>query len=162
MKEEYSQTRSILDGIALMPTVARTNLQTSVLLGWLGAFWKNWIIVVFVSISTADRIRSVNQLTTLKYMKHGEERTINIISKAAHNWVKIADLVTDDHHVVDNLKDLHRGKNEEALRQLLIECFIDNAPVGGYSQDWNGLTRLLSDAKLGTLASDIKDAITSH
>ena len=104
----------------------------------------------------------MRQLTMLEYTKDGEKKTINIISRAAHAWSKVADLITDDIHVVDNLRDQHRGRNEEAFKQLLKDCFIGNTPLGGYTQDWNGMVKLLNDVRLGTLASEVEEAIKSR
>ena len=105
----------------------------------------------------------MRQLTMIKYTKNGEEKTINVISRAAHSWTKIADLITDDLHVVDNLRDEYRGKNEEAFKQLLKDHFIGANPIfGGYTQDWKGLVKLLNDVRLGSLASEVEEAIKSQ
>ena len=105
----------------------------------------------------------MRQLTMLEYTKNGEKKTINIISRAAHAWTKVADLITDDLHVVDNLREEYRGKNEEAFKQLLKDYFIGEKPAfGGYTQDWNGLVKLLNDVRQGTLASDVEEAIKSQ
>ena len=106
----------------------------------------------------------MRQLTLLERTKNGKKETINVISRAAHAWTRVADLITDDLHVVDNLRDLHRGKNEEAFKQLLRDYFIGDRPAsfGGYTQDWNGLVKLLNDARLGTLASDVEEAVKSQ
>lgn len=101
----------------------------------------------------------MNQLTSFKYTKDSREVTIDIVQKAAHKWTNIADRVADDHNVVDNLREEFRGKSEQSLRKVLIDHFIDNKPVGGYSQDWSGLVSLLNDVKLGSLASEIEEAI---
>lgn len=103
----------------------------------------------------------MNQLTSLKYTKDGKEVTVDIIQRAAHRWTNISDRVAEDHNVVDNLRELYRGKTDQALRKVLIDHFIDNKPVGGYSQDWSGLVQLLNDVRLGNLASEIEEAVTS-
>ena len=105
----------------------------------------------------------MRQLTMIQYTKNGEEKTINVIRGAAHRWKNIADLITEDLHVVDNLQEEHRGKNEEAFKQLLKDHFISANPVfGGYTKDWKGLVRLLNDVRLGSLASDVEEAIKSQ
>ena len=76
-------------------------------------------------------------------------------------WSKVADLITDDLHVVDNLRDQYRGKNEEAFKQLLKDHFIGEKPAT-YTQDWNGLVNLLNDARQGSLALDVEEAIKSQ
>ena len=103
----------------------------------------------------------MRQLQKLEYTKNGEKKTINIISKAAHRWTDAASLIAEDSNVIRNLRDQHRGNNVEAFKQLLMDYFIDEKPFG-YTQDWYGLVKLLSDAHLGTLASDVDEAIKSQ
>lgn len=104
----------------------------------------------------------MRQLMMLEYTKNGEKRTINIIRKAAHRWTDAAGLISEGTHVIRNLRDQHRGNNEEAFKQLLTDYFIEEKPSFGYTQDWYGLVKLLSDAHLGTLASDVEEAIKSQ
>ena len=96
-------------------------------------------------------------LRKLDFVSNGQTVSIDIISKASHKWTKIADFITTEHNVVDNLRDEFRGKNEEAFRKLMVEHFIEKKPHR-YSQDWKGLIDLLDDAGLGSLASDIDKA----
>lgn len=104
----------------------------------------------------------MRQLTMIQHTKNGEEKTINVVRGAAHRWRDIADLITENPNVIENLRDEFRGKNEEAFSQLLRDHFISADPVfGGYTKDWEGLIKLLNDAWLGALASDVKEAITS-
>ena len=101
----------------------------------------------------------VYQLRKLEYVHKGQTVTIDIISKASHKWTRIADLITTEHNVVDNLRDEYRGKNEEAFRKLMVEHFVEKKPPR-YSQDWSGLIDLLNDAGLGSIALDIEKAFT--
>jgi hypothetical protein len=104
----------------------------------------------------------MRQLRMLEYTKNGEKKTINIISKAAHRWTDFAGLIAEGTHVLGNLRDQHRGNNEEAFKQLLTDYFIEQKPSFGYTQDWYGMVKLLNDARLGTLASDVEEAIKSR
>ena len=91
----------------------------------------------------------LSQLVVLK--RSGSE--VCIIDSAKHKWKDITSLICDDPRKIAILEEQY-GDPSDCLRQILIECFIENKPRE-YSQDWNGLIEVLDDVGLQSLVEQI-------
>lgn len=45
------------------------------------------------------------------------------------------------------------------LRQIFIDCFINNEPANNYSQTWSGIVELLEDIEEEELAKEVNDIV---
>ena len=104
-----------------------------------------------------DELPDLDELIVLKYTDEGENKKIRIISKAAHKWKDIANLICDDANKVAVVQEACRDPNE-CLKKVFIDNFINKKPRK-YSQDWNGILELLDDVELETLAEKVKYAL---
>ena len=94
-----------------------------------------------------------------KYATNEDKRKeVRIIDDAKQEWRTIANLICSDHNRTTTLAQQFGGDPGSCLQQLLIECFINNKPLD-YEHDWNGFIELLGDAKLETLAKNVKEAL---
>ena len=101
---------------------------------------------------------TIKKLRALKYVnKDGKKANIDIIERASHKWRKITDLISGVPNKASTLQQECLDPCQ-CLRQVLIDCFIDNAPEG-YTQNWSGLIELLEDADSETLAREVECAI---
>ena len=92
---------------------------------------------------------TLSQLVVLK-PRSGEK--LRIIDSAKHKWKEITSLICSD---TNKISTLEKQDSDDCLRQVLINCFLENKPQN-YSQDWNGLIELLDDVGLQVLADDVK------
>ena len=104
-----------------------------------------------------DELPTLDELLILKYTNEGKRHKIRIIKEASHKWKDIANLICGDVNVTITLEDKCRGDPNECLKRTFIDYFINKKPQG-YTQDWNGLTELLDDVDLQTLAEKVKHA----
>ena len=119
-------------------------------------------VAISFSFSAADRIANIHQVRKIKYTRNGKKENLDLVHKACHKLSTIADLIDEVGNAADNLRREYHGNNEEAFAKLLKIYFIEADPVfGDYPKDWNGLVRILRDAKLGALATEVEEAITS-
>ena len=95
---------------------------------------------------------TLSQLVVLK-PRSGEK--LRIIDSAKHKWKEITSLICSD---TNKISALQKQDKDDCLRQVLIECFLENKPQN-YSQDWNGLIELLDDVGLQVLAYDVKKCL---
>ena len=100
-------------------------------------------------------------LLKLKYTdSEGTAKSVSIIDEACCKWKDIANMICDSPNKVEELSQKNHDKPRDCLRDIFTEGFINNKPMG-YSQDWSGLTELLRDVHLETLADMIDQALSS-
>ena len=100
-------------------------------------------------------------LLKLKYTdSEGTAKSVSIINDACSKWKDIANMICDSPNKVDELSQKNYGNPHDCLRDIFTEGFINNKPKR-YSQDWSGLTELLRDVQLETLADTIDQALSS-
>ena len=117
-------------------------------------------LIMLVECFTAGKKVSLHKLRSLKYTdEEGREHNIDIIERASHKWTKISDLICYDASQASTLQQQYPDPCNR-LRQILVECFIDNKPSNDYSQNWSGLINLFNDAGLGKLAKEVEYALT--
>ena len=97
---------------------------------------------------------TLSQLVVLKPRSGQSGSKLRIIDSAKHKWKEITSLICSDTNKISTLEKQYNTL-EDCLRQVLIECFIDNKPQN-YSHDWNGLIEVLDDVGLEVLAKDIQ------
>lgn len=100
------------------------------------------------------------QLVVLKPRSGQGGSKLRIIDSAKHKWKEITSLICSDTNKVSALEKQYNNNPEDCLRQVLIECFIENEPQD-YSQDWGGLIEVLDDVGLQALANDIKTFLSN-
>ena len=116
-----------------------------------------WIIITLPLIYyDIDKV-TLSQMVVLKRSGQSGPK-VHIIDSAKHKWKDITSLISKDTNKISTLSTLVHSDPSDCLRQVLIECFIENKPQG-YSQDWNGLIELLDDVGLQSLAEDIENVI---
>ena len=101
----------------------------------------------------------MGQLIVLNYVDEGEEKEIRIIDEAVSKWKEIGYLTYPESSKVTALEKQYTDQYD-CLRQVFVEGFIENKPKK-YSQDWNGLIKLLKDVRLVTLAERVEHALPS-
>ena len=102
----------------------------------------------------------ISDLQLLKYKgKDGKVQRLSVIDGASHKWKKITDLISADPNKADTLWQQCSSKPSECLRQVFIDCFINNKPANDYSQDWMGIVELLEDVQEEQLATKVKDMV---
>ena len=92
-------------------------------------------------------------LSRLVVLKQGDSK-LRIIDGAKHKWKEVTSLICSDANKISTLEKQYNSL-DDCLRQILIECFIENKPQN-YSQDWSGLIEVLDDVGLEALAKDVK------
>ena len=97
---------------------------------------------------------TLSQLVVLK--QSGSK--LRIIDSAKHKWKEITSLICSDANKISILEKQYNSL-DDCLRQVLIECFIENKPQN-YSQDWSGLIEVLDDVGLQALAKDVEKFLT--
>ena len=100
---------------------------------------------------------TLHELGLLKFTKDGKKEKLGIITKAAAKWRDIAQLLSSDPNYANVLEQQYRAP-EDCLRQLFVDCFINNKP-DNYSHDWNGIVELLDDVGLGVLSKQVEEAV---
>jgi hypothetical protein len=105
-----------------------------------------------------DELPTLDELEIFKYTDKGKMKKVRVIDDACHKWKKITRLICNDASILSELEQRCHGDPEECLRQVLNDYFLSKKPRR-YSQDWNGLIELLDDAKLESLAEDLKCAL---
>lgn len=104
---------------------------------------------------------SIGDLQVLKYTDNdGETQRLYIIERAKHKWRVIADKISDDPYKAESVSQRFDNDPLTCLRQLLLDCFIDNLPASGYSQDWIGFVELIKDVGEEDLAKQIEKFVT--
>ena len=89
-------------------------------------------------------------------------QTLNIINQLSHKWRDIATLISKDTNKADILSVRFNNDPSPCLRQLFLDCFINNKPDGGrYSQDWKGVIELIEDVQEETLAEKVKKMVAN-
>jgi Fe-S cluster biosynthesis and repair protein YggX len=106
-----------------------------------------------------DELPTLDELEVFKYTDKGVRKKVRIIDDAWHKWKKITRLVCNDANVLSVLEQRYHRDPEECLRQVLVDYFFSRKPRR-YSQDWNGLIELLEDAKLESLAEELRLALS--
>ena len=91
--------------------------------------------------------------------KSGSVQRLWIIERASHKWRVIADRLSSDPNKADTLWQQCNNNPSQCLRQLFIDCFINNKPANDYSQDWMGIIELLEDFEEEQLAMEVKDMV---
>ena len=91
--------------------------------------------------------------------KSGSVQRLWIIERASHKWREIAGRLSNDSNKADTLWQQCNNNPSQCLRQLFIDCFINNKPANDYSQDWIGIIDLLEDVKEEQLATEVKDMV---
>ena len=91
--------------------------------------------------------------------KSGSVQRLWIIQRASHKWREIADRLSSDPNKADTLWQQCNNNPSQCLRQLFIDCFINNKPANDYSQDWMGIIELLEDFEEEQLAMEVKDMV---
>ena len=107
------------------------------------------------------------QLSDLQLLKRCNDvgktiYTVNIIDAASHKWKDIACRLSDNPNKASALSQQFCGNPTECLRQLFLECFINNKPANGYSQDWNGIICLLEYVQLQMLAAKVREMVATE
>jgi hypothetical protein len=103
---------------------------------------------------------TLQQLVVLKPTNGQGGSKLHIIDSAKHKWKEITSLICSDANKINALEKQYNNNPGDCLRQVLIECFIENKPQD-YSQDWSGLIEVLDDVGLETLAEDVKKTLSS-
>ena len=101
---------------------------------------------------------TLQQLVILK-PKAGQK--LRIIDRAKHKWKEITSLICSDPNKISALEKQYNNSVDDCLRQVLIECFIENKPQD-YSQDWKGLIEVLDDVGLQALAEEVKNFLITE
>ena len=86
---------------------------------------------------------------------------MRIIDGAKHKWKEITSLICSDTNKISTLEKQCNNILDDCLRQVLIECFIENKPQD-YSQDWKGLIEVLDDVGLQALAEEVKNFLITE
>ena len=73
--------------------------------------------------------------------------------------MSIADRLSDDQNKATSLSLWFNGNPENCLRQLFVDCFINEKPANNYTQDWDGIVQLLVDVELQHVAEKVKNMI---
>lgn len=98
---------------------------------------------------------TLQKLVVLKPTNGQGGSKLRIIDRAKHKWKEITSLICSDANKISALEKQYNNNPDDCLRQVLIECFIENKPQN-YSQDWSGLIEVLDDVGLEGLAKDVK------
>ena len=115
------------------------------------------IVIITLLSFHVDELPTLNELMILKYKEGRETKEIRIIMESVCKWKDIAGLISDDPNRISVL-ERHHDRLEDCLQQVLVADFISKKPED-YSQDWNGLLKVLEDVKLTPLAQRVKYAL---
>jgi hypothetical protein len=115
--------------------------------------------ITIVILSHAGKV-TLQQLVVLKATNGQGGSKLRIIESAKHKWKEITSLICSDTNKINALEKQYNNNPGDCLRQVLIECFIENKPQN-YSQDWSGLIEVMDDVGLETLAEDMKKMLSN-
>ena len=104
---------------------------------------------------------TIGDLQVLKQCDKSEmAQRLRIIERTSHKWRMIADRLSDEPNKADTLWENCNNNSSQCLRQLFLDCFLNNKPANNYSQDWSGIVELLEDIGEEQLASEVRDMVT--
>ena len=96
----------------------------------------------------------------LKYKDNsGEVHKLRIIDRVSYKWKKIADHLSNNPSTASCISIKCNNNPSECLRELFVDCFINNKPANDYSQDWSGIVELLEDIEEEQLATEVRDMV---
>ena len=89
-------------------------------------------------------------------------QTVKIIEEVCHKWREIACLLSSDVNHAAKLSQRFPNDPSQCLRQLFVDCFINNRCASGrYSQDWIGIFELLGDIDMEILAAKVQEIVSN-
>lgn len=95
----------------------------------------------------------------LRYRDESGVQRLSIIKRASHKWKVITDRLSSDPNKAKTLSQQYNNNPSECLRQVFVDCFINNKPANDYSQDWSGIVELLEDVEEEQIATEVRDML---
>ena len=122
------------------------------------------VLLILTTFVPPDSKPDIGTLTCFKYKdEKGRTQRIYIIDEIAAKWRRFGVCLKFSTNILDNIESTCRGDVEACVNRLLtlwLEGHVQNvsqAPI-----TWETLLEALRDGRLGQLADNLTDLITSH
>ena len=113
----------------------------------------------YCSLNIGPKV-TIGDLQLLKYKdKDGKVERLRIIDRVSYKWKSITDRLSNNPSKAHSVSLQCNNDPAACLRELFLDCFINNKPANDYSQDWSGIIELLDDIEEEQLAIEVRNMI---